>query len=310
MENNKETNKKLLNLVVIDVETSGTSPFVNQILSLSLVPLDQNIGPLNIFVRPESIFWGGKGEEFFSDYKDEWERSAVSYRESFEIISNYLKGFPYPSVVLVGHNVGFDYSFLQQIAFHNDKSFPKLSHRLIDTHTLLYSLYLNGAIQENDLSSSGAFEKFKISMPDTYRHTAYGDSLATKDLFVALIKKLSASHNQVKKDYSKYYFNDVEYGKGRLVLAVVTDFVSSNPGMTINKLKNIFPKYIQGSIGVLNELQYVQNKYEGKNHQRHFLKPYELIRLKDCTVAVSTEWSMGNIDNFIRHAKMIGYMIS
>jgi hypothetical protein len=111
------------------------------------------------------------------------------------------------------------------------------------------------------------------------------------------------------RDSTKYFFNNHEYGKGRLVLAVIKDYVSSNSNTSFDNLTAIFPKHLQGSIGVFSEHDYVLNKYIDKNHKRHFLKQNELIQLSDCVIAVSTEWGAANIDDFIQQAEALGYKI-
>ena len=114
-----------------------------------------------------------------------------------------------------------------------------------------------------------------------------------------------------KKDYTKYLFNNKKYVKGRLVLAVVTDYVKNNPTLKLNDLLEAFPKQLQGSIGVFNELEYIQNKFEGKRNY-HFTKDNEILQLVDCKIAVSTEWGSGitgNFEPFLKHAKIHGFNI-
>ena len=112
------------------------------------------------------------------------------------------------------------------------------------------------------------------------------------------------------KDTTKYMFNNQQLGKGRLVLAVVKEYVTNNPGTSFDELVEIFPKHLQGSIGVFNEHDFVENKYEDKSQKRHYLKPEEIITLSDCNIVVCTEWGAGNIDNFIKQTKSIGYTIT
>ena len=104
-----------------------------------------------------------------------------------------------------------------------------------------------------------------------------------------------------------YQFNGYKYGKGRLVLAVVKVYVENNPGVTFEKLSELFPKKLQGSIGVFNELKETKAKYSDKSHKRHFLKQDDIINLADCEVVVCTEWGIANIDNFIEQANEVGY---
>lgn len=61
-------------------------------------------------------------------------------------------------------------------------------------------------------------------------------------------------------DNTKYIFNRNEYGKGRLVLAVVKQYMHDN-GHSLNELKNEFPSYLQGSIGVVIVLSRVREQF-------------------------------------------------
>lgn len=123
-------------------------------------------------------------------------------------------------------------------------------------------------------------------------------------------KTRSANNPVNSRDTTKYYFNDHQYGKGRLVLAVVTKYVSDHPDISIDELRAVFPKGLQGSIGVFNELEFVKNKYADKGHKRHFVKPNEIIQLSDCNVVVCTEWGAGNIDAFVEQTEALGYAVT
>jgi len=48
------------NLVVVDLETSGTNPFRHEVLAVGLVPLTEKIPPYLLYVRGEA-----KGTFFF-----------------------------------------------------------------------------------------------------------------------------------------------------------------------------------------------------------------------------------------------------
>ena len=62
-----------------------------------------------------------------------------------------------------------------------------------------------------------------------------------------------------KRDMTKYLFNGNIYGKGRLVLAVVTAYVNSNPEISLDELQAIFPRRLQGSTGVFDGLDKAQS---------------------------------------------------
>lgn len=126
-------------------------------------------------------------------------------------------------------------------------------------------------------------------------------------------QELEAMSNEASiktRDNTRYFFEGSQYGKGRIVLAVIKKYVDDNPNITFTKLLSVFPKAIQGSIGVFNKYEFVQEKYIDKQHKRHFVKPEEIIRLSDCSVAVCTEWGIGNINNFLNKVKELGYDVT
>ena len=54
---------------------------------------------------------------------------------------------------------------------------------------------------------------------------------------------------------------------------------------------------------------YVNLTVPNKGHKRHFVKPNEIIQLSDCSIVVSTEWGIGNIDGFISLAESLDFAI-
>lgn len=112
------------------------------------------------------------------------------------------------------------------------------------------------------------------------------------------------------KDTSKYIFNGVKLGKGRLVLEVIKQYVSSHPEISYSELLKIFPKNCQGSSGVFDKVETANEIYTNSfPRKRHFLEPQELIELSDFTIAVSNQWGIKNIDALIKKAQEIGFSI-
>ena len=106
-------------------------------------------------------------------------------------------------------------------------------------------------------------------------------------------------------DKSTYIFNGNTYRKGRLVLAVVEQYVSDNHGLVKEELEERFPSTLQGSIGVISSIEEAEGKYKGK---RHFVK--NAIKLTNATIAVCNQWGSNNIDKFVQHAAgELGYNI-
>lgn len=108
-----------------------------------------------------------------------------------------------------------------------------------------------------------------------------------------------------KKDYTKYVFNGKSYSKGRLVLEVVRDYVHRNPTTNFAKLIKVFPKNLQGSLGVFETECKAKECYETSGYKRYYINASDLIALEDSTIAVCNQWGISNIKLFISHANKL-----
>ncbi|MBW4532558.1 MAG: hypothetical protein KME09_01340 [Pleurocapsa minor HA4230-MV1] len=115
--------------------------------------------------------------------------------------------------------------------------------------------------------------------------------------------------NQSKKDTQKYIFNELEFGKSRLVLEVIKSYVANHPEITFNQLASQFSPNIQGKSGTFTTIEKANEIYTKTGHKRHYIKPEEQLKLFDCTIAVSNQWGIGNINGFINNARKLGYKI-
>lgn len=133
------------------------------------------------------------------------------------------------------------------------------------------------------------------------------DTQIDKTILKRAITALEQSNNVVKgkRDTSKFKFNGKAYKKGRLVLAVVKDFVAKKPNVTFDDLKTAFPNEWQAvnpnqrNRHVFVRLSDAEKLYKDTGHKRHFLKDEDTIQLLDEIIAVSNQWGIGNIENFI-----------
>ncbi len=113
------------------------------------------------------------------------------------------------------------------------------------------------------------------------------------------------------KDYSKFIFQGQAYNKGRLVHAVIKHYIETHPNISFFELTSKFPHEIQGSmtLGVFKPLNEANRIYDEWGHKRHFIKPEEIIELKDQKIAVCSQWNPNNIQKFIEQAKTLGLNI-
>lgn len=107
------------------------------------------------------------------------------------------------------------------------------------------------------------------------------------------------------RDTSKLKFNGNEYGKGRLVLAVVKKYMEDNPRTTLTKLKEVFPDELQNRYGMVQEVS--KAKKLSVDRDRFFLKPEDLIKVGDKKVAVCSQFGSNNLP--LKHLKSLGFVI-
>lgn len=188
------------NLVAIDVETSGINPFDSELLSIALVPLNVKLSPLNIYIAHNEIKWNSFARENFKKFEKKWKSEAINPTEACEKIEIYLANtFNENNAIGVGHNIGFDMAFLRKLAFQGGRDqIQWLSHRTLDTHTLLYILSLEKIIPSWAATSDGAFKFFEVAISEKFRHTAIGDAKATRTLFKKLVATFQENHLHTK----------------------------------------------------------------------------------------------------------------
>ena len=111
------------------------------------------------------------------------------------------------------------------------------------------------------------------------------------------------------KDSTKYVFDGITLGKGRLVLAVIKKFVQTHPNISLAELERAFPGNLQGKC-VFSTADHANAIYTSTGRKRHFVDPEDLIQLADGVIAVSSQWGIGNINRFIEYALSQGFDIA
>jgi DNA polymerase-3 subunit epsilon len=179
------------NLLVIDTETTGTDPARNSLLSVALVPMEEPEKGREWFVEFDlrKLEWSADGWPLrnFDRFEEQWVRQAKPSEQVWVEIRGYLtEHFP-DGATLVGHFVEFDLAFAKQLGpFHRIGQ-----RRTIDTKGLARVCRELGRIPENvRLGLSGLCKHFGIEIPENARHTALGDAIATRELYLRLVETL------------------------------------------------------------------------------------------------------------------------
>lgn len=179
------TGKKLseLTYVVFDTETTGLDPKggdeIVQIAAVRLLNgkrvdgevLDQLVDPKRS-IPPKSTEIHGITEDMVQGMPTIKEAGAQFHRFC-------------ENAVLVAHNAPFDMAFFHR---HADIIGAPFDHPVLDT--VLLSAILFGQNEEHTLDALA--DRFGVVIPAEVRHTAYGDTVATAEVFQRMLAMLEA----------------------------------------------------------------------------------------------------------------------
>lgn len=221
----------------------------------------------------------------YPEYNSEMQSSKEYIRMTYQELVDYILE---PSMVKCGDiiSIGNYKTYLQCLSFQSDN-------------------------EKGDQTMAISSEEKKILMSFVKEN---------EDLLCAIINKLdgvdpealSAVTNGIK-DSTQYEFLGNTYGKGRLVLAVVSQYVTDGKASDFSTLQKAFPDNLQGAKGVVRISNSVSNKDKGiGGKKRYFIKADEVIKLASGEeILVSDQWGASNIENFIKNAiTNLGYEIN
>ena len=180
--------------LVVDTETGGLSAKNHSILSIAGVIWDpkKKIEPIfDFYVCEDKISYVDKALEVNKiDLKDV-EKGLKPADAVIEIKKALNKHFgpDRKPILLVGHNINFDISFIKRLyrlGGHN--YYTDFRDRAIDTATILEFFMISGKIKGNRASADVLFEATNTKIEKKDRHTAKGDAIATA---IAIDKLLS-----------------------------------------------------------------------------------------------------------------------
>lgn len=157
---------------------------------------------------------------------------------------------------------------------------------------------------------SNLLNKIRTLVPDR-EEESFGDTIE-RILTLSAVTNVTTNEKPKKerkdktgRDISKFIYKGTEYGKGRCVLAVIRDYVSQHPDITYSELEQVFPQSLQGR-ETFTTLEIAQSKPSTRN----FIKPEDVIQLKDAVIAVSSQWGIDNFSRFMEHCRGMGIVIS
>jgi len=105
------------------------------------------------------------------------------------------------------------------------------------------------------------------------------------------------------RNFKPFHFNGKDLHKGKLVHAIVNEFVSTHQDADLTELKKVFSDELLPVYGII-----APQKVAAKKAKRYFMKKDQLISLKDGTkVAVCSQFSTSNIQPFLKIARNLGF---
>ena len=110
-----------------------------------------------------------------------------------------------------------------------------------------------------------------------------------------------------KKDVTRYLFDGQKYNKRQLVLAVVKKYIADQSIQDPEDFWDVFPDYIQGSLGVLREVGEAEVYVDSA--ARYYFEDENIINIADGQYVVCKDWTAKNIRKFLEIAETLGYKI-
>lgn len=186
-----------MSFLIIDTETGGLDASKHSILSLAGIAWHPGIKEIEnsftfgiaepeIFAMPEAI----AVNKINTDHLKKYGYSPWAAINQIKIFLNQVFSNERKPIILIGHNVGFDISFLKRLYKLGGEDFYKdFSHRSIDTSSILSFLMCTGYLEFSSPKSDTLFEFCNVQVPEKDRHTALGDAVATFKALNVLIER-------------------------------------------------------------------------------------------------------------------------
>jgi DNA polymerase-3 subunit epsilon len=183
-----------MELLFLDTETGGLKPVEHALLQVGAVAQVDGIIvdsiEFNLTFDESDYAVTPKALEVNGIDLASHQSTAISPSAGVILLNQFIAKNFKAKPTLVGHNPSIDkYMVALQLYEANDLSMDDyIGHRMIDTMSILWGLYLGGKVPIEACSSTGAFKYFHIQVNG--RHTALGDSLATAELLGKLVEML------------------------------------------------------------------------------------------------------------------------
>nr|DAN05343.1 MAG TPA: Oligoribonuclease [Caudoviricetes sp.] len=174
-----------MKILFIDTETGGLNAEKHSLLTVAFAVYNNGeiVAEKEFAVKHKYYLVSTKALEVNNINLIEHDQIAIESKVVVQEIIKFIKdNFGDEKPVIAGHNIEFDYKFLDKL-FQNEKEYwwKYVSHRKLDTCSLINFLMVTGKIEIESASLEASINYFKIET--NARHTAKDDVRATIALF-------------------------------------------------------------------------------------------------------------------------------
>jgi hypothetical protein len=288
------------------VLTGSNYGIVIEMKKPSVILGDKEIGQLTSYMRILGYKFGFLiGNEFRVFYDDDTSSKVPVQVASFGFATNNSDGISLCNILdknICSNEKLKEYAIMHIKCIQTQQEMEQLKDELLN----------NGGekikeIIKNKLTSDGYDENYINDILENII-ISYKSTNNQQTIPVESFKKINGPDEAHTYDNTQYKFMDNQYGKNRLVLAVIKDYIRNHDNCTLESLQTTFPKRLQGALGVVDTFENANEIYRRTKHKRHFLS--NIITLRNGQqIVICTQWGIGNINQFINKSREIGYNI-
>lgn len=171
----------LFKFIAFDLETTGLDPSLDSVIEFAAVLFEDGKAKssLTFLCEPESVI--PQDITYITGITDEMVKGKANFKERLSEVIDFFSDVP-----LVGHNIGFDLSFLKSYLRQNARlNKIRINNRLYDTSLLsqAFFFYLN----DHTLSTVAEY----CGCSSRGAHRAEKDALNTGNIFIKLVERAS-----------------------------------------------------------------------------------------------------------------------
>ena len=137
--------------------------------------------------------------------------------------------------------------------------------------------------------------------------TPVEEVVTSTELEIPVEDEQTATTKSKSRDNSTLTYAGEKFKKGPLVRRIISDYVAANKGITYKRLKEAFPDELLKRFGVLQDLETARSLSGARD--RYAFQPENTIKLKDKNIAICNQWTLTNIQPFLKNARSLGFKI-